>query len=130
MEKTKNYNSKNAYDNIINKIRQNKSYNTKEKEQLVLIMEELKIINYLLYSIEMLEEKDISIEIKDFTKYKSYLIEETYHEIYRQLLEKYKDYKEVDYLDIRKFFNGMTFNIEIINNIDFLFKDYNIIIKY
>ncbi|MBQ4584073.1 MAG: hypothetical protein IJA94_04225 [Bacilli bacterium] len=130
MEKTKIYYSKNSYDNIINKIRQNKSYNIKEKEQLILIMKELKNINYLLYSIEILKENDISTEVDNFSKYRAYLIEEIYHEIYRQLLEKYRDYEEVCYSDIRKYFNGMTFNIRIINNIDSLFKDNNIKIKY
>ena len=130
MEKTKIYYSKNSYDNIMNKIIQNKSYNIEEKEQLILIVEELKNINYLLYAIEKLEQKDISIVVDNFKKYRTYLIEETYHEIYRQLIDKYRDYEEVCYLEIRKCFNGMTFNVEIINNIDSLFKDNNIKIKY
>ena len=130
MEKTKIYYSKNSYDNIMNKIIQNKSYNIEEKEQLILIVEELKNINYLLYAIEKLEQKDISIVVDNFKKYRTYLIEETYHEIYRQLIDKYRDYEEVSYLEIRKCFNGMTFNVEIINNIDSLFKDNNIKIKY
>ncbi len=130
MKKRKIYYNENCYDNIMNKIKQNKSYNTKEKEQLILIVEELKNNNYMLYTIEMLEKKDISIVLGDFTKYKTYLIEEVYHEIYRQLLDKYKYYEEVRFLEIRKYFNGMTLNIEIINNIDSLFKDNNIIVKY
>jgi len=122
MKKRKIYYNENCYDNIINKIKQNKSYNTKEKEQLILIVEELKNDNYMLYTIEKLEQKDISIVVDNFNKYRTYLIEEFYHEIYRQLLDKYKNYEEVCFLEIRKFFNGMTLNIEIINNIDFYLK--------
>jgi len=130
MKKIKNNYNKSNYDNMINKIKENKSYNKKEKENLIIILEEMKKQNYLLNTIEMLDKKDVLIELNDFEKYKSYLIEEVYHEIYRQLLQTYNNYEEVSYLDIREYFVGMTFNIEIIKNIDDLFKDYNILIKY
>ena len=130
MKKIINYYNKSNYDNMMNKIQENKSYNKKEKENLVIILEEMKKQNYLLNAIEMLDKKDVLIELNDFEKYKSYLIEEVYHEIYRQLLQTYKNYDEVSYLDIRDYFIGMTFNIKIINNIDDLFKEHNITIKY
>jgi len=130
MKKIKNNYNKSNYDNMINKIKENNFYNKKEKENLIIILEEMKKQNYLLNTIEMLDKKDVLIELNDFEKYKSYLIEEVYHEIYRQLLQTYNNYEEVSYLDIREYFVGMTFNIEIIKNIDDLFKDYNILIKY
>lgn len=130
MEKIEIYYNEDTYDNIKNKIQENKSYNKTEKEQLILILDELEKQSYLLYAIEILDENKLAIEVKDFDKYKTYLIEEVYHEIYRQLLDKYKDYEEVSYVDIRKHFIGMTFDIEIINNIDALFKDCNITIRY
>lgn len=130
MGKIEVYYNENTYDNMKNIISKNKSYNEIEKEQLVMILDELKKQNYILYSIEMLKENDISLKVNNFEKYRTYLIEEVYHEIYRQLLDKYKDYEEISYLDIRKHFIGMTFDIRIINNIDSLFKDYNITIRY
>lgn len=130
MAEIKIYYSSKTFDNMMNNVKTSTIYNEEEINVLLKIITQMKEQDFLLYMVEIYKEDLFNFHIEEFDKYKSYLIDEVYNELIQQLLDKYKDYEDVSYLDIRKWFDGMTFDIELINILDQKFKEKNIKIIY
>ena len=130
MAEIKIYYSSKTFDNMMNNVKTSTIYNEEEKNILLKIITQMKEQDFILYMVEIYKEDLFNFYIEEFDKYKSYLIDEVYNELIQQLLDKYKDYEDVSYLDIRKWFDGMTFDIELINILDQKFKEKNIKIIY
>ena len=130
MAEIKIYYSIKTFDNMMNNVKTSTIYNEEEKNVLLKIITQMKEQDFILYMVEIYKEDLFNFYIEEFDKYKSYLIDEVYNELIQQLLDKYKDYEDVSYLDIRKWFDGMTFDIELINILDQKFKEKNIKIIY
>ena len=130
MAEIKIYYSSKTFDNMMNNVKTSTIYNEEEKNDLLKIITQMKEQDFILYMVEIYKEDLFNFYIEEFDKYKSYLIDEVYNELIQQLLDKYKDYEDVSYLDIRKWFDGMTFDIELINILDQKFKEKNIKIIY
>ena len=130
MAEIKIYYSSKTFDNMMNNVKTSTIYNEEEKNVLLKIITQMKEQDFILYMVEIYKEDLFNFHIEEFDKYKSYLIDEVYNELIQQLLDKYKDYEDVSYLDIRKWFDGMTFDIELINILDQKFKEKNIKIIY
>jgi len=130
MAEIKIYYSSKTFDNIMNNVKTSQIYNEEEVNTLLKMITQMKEQDFLLYMVEIYKENLFDFHIEEFDKYKSYLIDEVYNELIQQLLDKYKDYEDVSYSDIRKWFDGMTFDIELINILDQRFKEANIKILY
>lgn len=130
MAEIKIYYSSKTFDNIMNNVKTSQIYNEEEVNTLLKMITQMKEQDFLLYMVEIYKENLFDFHIEEFDKYKSYLIDEVYNELIQQLLDKYKDYEDVSYSDIRKWFDGMTFDIELINILDQRFKEQNIKILY
>ena len=130
MAEIKIYYSSKTFDNIMNNVKTSQIYNEEEVNTLLKMITQMKEQDFLLYMVEIYKENLFDFHIEEFDKYKSYLIDEVYNELIQQLLDKYKDYEDVSYSDIRKWFDGMTFDIELINILDQKFKEKNIKIIY
>lgn len=130
MAEIKIYYSSKTFDNIMNNVKTSQIYNEEEVNTLLKMITQMKEQDFLLYMVEIYKENLIDFHIEEFDKYKSYLIDEVYNELIQQLLDKYKDYEDVSYSDIRKWFDGMTFDIELINILDQRFKEQNVKILY
>lgn len=130
MAEIKIYYSSKTFDNIMNNVKTSQIYNEEEVNTLLKMITQMKEQDFLLYMVEIYKENLFDFHIEEFDKYKSYLIDEVYNELIQQLLDKYKDYEDVSYSDIRKWFDGMTFDIELINILDQRFKEQNVKILY
>ena len=130
MAEIKIYYSSKTFDNMMNNVKTSQIYNEEEVNTLLKMITQMKEQDFLLYMVEIYKEDLFNFHIEEFDKYKSYLIDEVYNELIQQLLDKYKDYEDVSYSDIRKWFDGMTFDIELINILDQRFKEANIKILY
>ena len=130
MAEIKIYYSSKTFDNMMNNVKTSQIYNEEEVNTLLKMITQMKEQDFLLYMVEIYKEDLFDFHIEEFDKYKSYLIDEVYNELIQQLLDKYKDYEDVSYSDIRKWFDGMTFDIELINILDQRFKEANIKILY
>ena len=82
-----------------------------------------KLVNFLIW-------KQTDFSIPDFEIYKKYLVTEIYRELLEQLLQSSKDYEDIGFDEIREWFRGMTFDIELINLIDQKFREINVKIRY
>lgn len=130
MADIKIYYSKETFDNMMNNVKESSLYNDEEVNTLLKMITQMKEQDFLLYMVEIYKEDLFNFHIEEFDKYKSYLVDEVYNELIKQLLLKYKDYEDVSYVDIRQWFDGMTFDIELINILDQKFKEANIKILY
>ncbi len=130
MAEIKIYYSSKTFDNMMNNVKMSEIYNDEEVNTLLQMITQMKEQDFLLYMVEIYKEDLFNFHIEEFDKYKSYLIDEVYNELIQQLLDKYKDYEDIDYLDIRKWFDGMTIDIELINLLDQKFKERNTKIIY
>jgi len=119
-----------AFENIINKVKQSLFYTIDEKNILYKMLEQMKREDWLLYMAEIYQENQFSFQISDFDKHKRYLVAEVYNELIAQLLANYKDYEEIDYSDIKEWFDGLSINIELLNVIDQKFSKMGVTVKY
>ena len=119
-----------TFDSILERVKKSIYYSTQEKNCLYSMLDQMKTENWLLYLVEIYEEKNFKFPIKDFEKMKKYLISEVYHELIEQLLDKYSNYEEIRYEEIRNWFYGMTYDIKLINIMDQKFREIGVKVRY
>lgn len=119
-----------AFDNMINKVKQSLIYTIDEKNTLYRMLEQMKREDWLLYMAEVYHENQFDFQIPNFEKHKSNLVSEVYNELIAQLLDKYTDYEEIDYSDIKEWFDGLTITIELLNLLDRKFSEKGVEVKY
>lgn len=119
-----------AFDNMINKVKQSLIYTIDEKNTLYRMLEQMKREDWLLYIAEVYHENQFDFLIPNFEKHKCNLVAEVYNELIAQLLTKYTDYEEIDYSDIKDWFDGLTINIELLIALDKKFSEMGVTVKY
>ena len=122
--------SRSAFDSIIERVKRSIYYSVDEKNCLYSMLNQMKSENWLLYLVEIYEEKSFKFPVIDFEKMKRYLISEVYQELIEQLLDKYSNYEEIQYEEIRNWFYGMTYDIKLINIMDQKFREIGVKIRY
>lgn len=122
--------SRSAFDSIIERVKRSIYYSVDEKNCLYSMLNQMKSENWLLYLVEIYEEKNFKFLVKDFEKMKRYLISEVYQELIEQLLDKYSNSEEIQYEEIRNWFYGMTYDIKLINIMDQKFREIGVKIRY
>lgn len=122
--------SRSVFDSIIERVKGSIYYSVDEKNCLYSMLNQMKSENWLLYLVEIYEEKSFKFPVKDFEKMKRYLISEVYQELIEQLLDKYSNYEEIQYEEIRNWFYGMTYDIKLINIMDQKFREIGVKVRY
>jgi len=107
-----------TYDNISRRIRTSAEYHGDEKDILLKMLEQMKREQFLLYMVEIYRADLFSFVIPGFNKIKEKLISEVYSELIEQLVDKYKDYENVAFSDLRKWFCGMSVDIALVKELD------------
>ena len=119
-----------AFDNMINKVKQSLIYTVEEKNLLYRMLEQMKREDWLLYMAEVYHEDQFDFPIPKFEYHKKNLVAEVYNELIAQLLIKYTDYEEIDYSDIKDWFDGLTIDIELLVILDKKFSEMDVTVKY
>ena len=119
-----------AFDNMINKVKQSLIYTIEEKNTLYRMLEQMKREDWLLYMAEVYHEDQFDFPIPNFEYHKKNLVAEVYNELIAQLLIKYTDYEEIDYSDIKDWFDGLTIDIELLVTLDKKFSEMDVTVKY
>lgn len=119
-----------AFDSMIEKVKTSFCYSVEEKNLLTQMLIQMKREDWLLYMVEIFHADQFEFQIPNFEKIKKYLISEVYHELLDQLVEKYADYEDIGYDEVRKWFYGMTINISILGEIDRRLEDKGVSIRY
>ena len=110
--------SRKAFDSMLEKVKTSFCYSVEEKNYLTQMLTQMKQEDFLLYMVEVYHENLFDFPIPDYEKLKKYLRAEVYRELLDQLVEKYAEYEEVDYTEVRKWFAGLTINIALLREID------------
>ena len=80
--------------------------------------------------VEIYHAEQFDFPIPEFEKIKKYLRAEVYRELLDQLVEKYADYEDIGYDEVRKWFDGLTINISILREIDRRLGENGVKIRY
>lgn len=123
------YNRK-AFDSMIEKVKSSFSYSVEEKNLLTQMLMQMKREDWLLYMVEIYHAEQFDFPIPEFEKVKKYLRAEVYRELLDQLVEKYADYEDIRYEEVRKWFDGLTINISILREIDCRLGEIGVRIRY
>lgn len=119
-----------SFDNMIEKVKRSVIYSVEEKNTLFRMLEQMKREDWLLYMAEIYNEKQFDFQIENFEHHKKNLVAEVYNELIAQLLNKYADYEEIWYSDIKEWFYGLTINIELLTILDRHFSEMGVKIQY
>jgi len=119
-----------SFDNMIEKVKQSIIYSVEEKNTLFRMLAQMKKEDWLLYMVEIYNEKQFDFRIENFEQHKKNLVGEVYNELIAQLLNKYADYEEIWYSDIKEWFHGLTINIELLTILDRRFSELGVSILY
>lgn len=124
-----NYDRK-AFDSMMEKVKHSFCYSVEEKNLLTQMLTQMKREDWLLYMVEIYKAEQFDFSIPEFEKIKAYLRAEVYCELLDQLVEKYADYEDIGYEEVRKWFSGLTINISILREIDHRLGEKGVKIRY
>lgn len=122
--------SRKAFDSMIEKVKSSFCYSVEEKNLLTQMLMQMKREDWLLYMVEIYHAEQFDFPIPEFEKIKKYLRAEVYRELLDQLVEKYADYEDIGYDEVRKWFDGLTINISILREIDRRLGENGVKIRY
>ena len=122
--------SRKAFDSMIEKVKSSFCYSVEEKNLLTQMLMQMKREDWLLYMVEIYHAEQFDFPIPEFEKIKKYLRAEVYRELLDQLVEKYTDYEDIGYDEVRKWFDGLTINISILREIDRRLGENGVKIRY
>jgi len=122
--------SRKAFDSMMEKVKSSFCYSVEEKNLLIQMLMQMKREDWLLYMVEIYHAEQFNFPIPEFEKIKKYLRAEVYRELLDQLVEKYADYEDIGYDEVRKWFDGLTINISILREIDRRLGENGVKIRY
>lgn len=122
--------SRKAFDSMMEKVKSSFCYSVEEKNLLTQMLMQMKREDWLLYMVEMYHAEQFDFPIPEFEKIKKYLRAEVYRELLDQLVEKYADYEDIGYDEVRKWFDGLAINISILREIDRRLGENGVKIRY
>lgn len=122
--------SRKAFDSMMEKVKSSFCYSVEEKNLLTQMLMQMKREDWLLYMVEIYHAEQFDFPIPEFEKIKKYLRAEVYRELLDQLVEKYADYEDIGYDEVRKWFDGLTINISILREIDRRLGENGVKIRY
>jgi len=122
--------SRKAFDSMIENVKSSFCYSVEEKNLLTQMLMQMKREDWLLYMVEIYHAEQFNFPIPEFEKIKKYLRAEVYRELLDQLVEKYADYEDIGYDEVRKWFDGLTINISILREIDRRLGENGVKIRY
>ena len=122
--------SRKAFDSMMEKVKSSFCYSVEEKNLLTQMLLQMKREDWLLYMVEIYHAEQFDFPIPEFEKIKKYLRAEVYRELLDQLVEKYADYEDIGYDEVRKWFDGLTINISILREIDRRLGENGVKIRY
>ena len=122
--------SRKAFDSMMEKVKSSFCYSVEEKNLLTQMLMQMKREDWLLYMVEIYHAEQFDFSIPEFEKIKKYLRAEVYRELLDQLVEKYADYEDIGYDEVRKWFDGLTINISILREIDRRLGENGVKIRY
>jgi len=122
--------SRKAFDSMIENVKSSFCYSVEEKNLLTQMLMQMKREDWLLYMVEIYHAEQFDFPIPEFEKIKKYLRAEVYRELLDQLVEKYADYEDIGYDEVRKWFDGLTINISILREIDRRLGENGVKIRY
>lgn len=122
--------SRKAFDSMMEKVKSSFCYSVEEKNLLTQMLMQMKREDWLLYMVEIYHAEQFDFPIPEFEKIKKYLRAEVYRELLDQLVEKYADYEDIGYDEVRKWFDGLAINISILREIDRRLGENGVKIRY
>lgn len=122
--------SRKAFGSMMEKVKSSFCYSVEEKNLLTQMLMQMKREDWLLYMVEIYHAEQFDFPIPEFEKIKKYLRAEVYRELLDQLVEKYADYEDIGYDEVRKWFDGLTINISILREIDRRLGENGVKIRY
>lgn len=105
-------------------------YVAEDKVILLKMLEQMRRQDWLLYMVDIYQEAQYDFEIPNYPRFKQFIKDEVYSELIEQFIEMNREYEEVPYGDIPKWFYGMTINIELLTVLDKRLNELDVKIMY